>query len=167
MVGVGDGDESVVADFLLAVDLLPFDDADKPSANSDSWESWLIHEQEHVDGITVGRKGLREEAEVVRENHAGGQNFFEGEDALIGIEGKLVAAAGGGFDDDLEEAAFLVDGLEAGWIGESFHVRPDVESESGVVWRRNEVGRSGCEEAVGPIWTWPERWVGTFRRRLS
>jgi hypothetical protein len=39
----------------------------------------------------------------------GGAGSFE--DALIGIAGKLVAAAGWGFDDDLEEAVFLSMGL--------------------------------------------------------
>jgi hypothetical protein len=127
VVGVGDGDESVIANFLFTIQLFAFADTAKAGANGDSGEGGLIHEQEHVDGITVGRKGLRKEAEVVGEDHAGGKHFFEGEDALMGIEGKFGAAAGGGFDDDLKEAVFLVDGLEAGWIGESFHVRPDVE----------------------------------------
>lgn len=121
VVGIGDGDEAVVADFLFAVELFALDYADQASAYGDSREGGFIHKQQDVDGVAVGRDGLGYETEIPGEDHSGGKNRLEGEDALFGIVGKFVAASGGGFDDDLEEIVFLVDGLEAGGVGKGFH----------------------------------------------
>jgi len=61
--------------------------------------------------------------------HAGGESGFEDEDFLFFVEAVLVAAAFGGFDDDLEKlvvgfgaggafGAFLGEGLELCGVGE-------------------------------------------------
>ena len=107
VVGLGDGDEAVVADAFFAVDLLAADDADEARGDEAARESGLVHEKENVDGIAVVGEGAGEEAEVVGKDHAGGESVFEGEDFLVGVEAEFVAAALGGFDDDLDPALEL------------------------------------------------------------
>jgi hypothetical protein len=112
VVCVGNRDEAVVSDALLAVDLLTFDDSDEAGGNENAGEGWLIHENEDVDGVAVSGDGAGEESEVVGEGHAGGKDGFEREDMLIGVKGELVAADTWGFDDDLEEIVLFIDGFE-------------------------------------------------------
>src|ERR1700733_3547511 len=110
VVGLGDGDEAVVADALLAVDLFAADNTDKAGADETAGEGGFVHEKEDVDGIAVVGESAGEETEVVGEGHAGGENLLEREDLLVGVEAIFVAASLGSFNDDLKDAIF-VDGL--------------------------------------------------------
>ena len=110
VVGLRDGDEPVVADALLAVDLFAADNTDKAGADETAGEGGLVHEKEDVDGIAVVGESAGEETEVVGEGHAGGENLLEREDLLVGVEAIFVAASLGSFNDDLKDAIF-VDGL--------------------------------------------------------
>ena len=128
--GVGYGDEAIVPDGLLLVGLLAFDDADEAGHEGAAGEGGFVHEDEDVDGVAVVCEGAGEEAEVVGEDHAGGEGGFENEDLLEVVEAVFVAAAFGGFDDDLEKlvaglsdaggalGAFFGEGLEPGWVDE-------------------------------------------------
>jgi hypothetical protein len=60
VIGIGDSDEAVVADSLLPVELLTFDDTDEASADRDAREGGFVHEEQDVDGIAIGREGARE-----------------------------------------------------------------------------------------------------------
>ena len=118
MVGFCDGNQAVVADFLFSVELFSLNHSDEAGSHRATGVSGFVHQQQDIDGIAVGRDGSRQEAEVVGEDHACRQDFFECEDTLIGIVGEFVAAMSRRFDDDLEEVVFLHERLQAGWIGE-------------------------------------------------
>jgi len=128
VVGIGDGNEPVVADALLAVDLFAFDDSDETRRDEDTGEGGFVHEDEDVDGVAIAGEGAGEESEVVGEGHAGGEDLLEREDVLRGIECELVAAEAWGFDDDLEEIVLFVDGLELDRVGEGVLFRHGVSS---------------------------------------
>ena len=108
--------------------LLAFDDADEAGHEGAAGEGGFVHENEDVDGVAVVGEGAGEEAEVVGEDHAGGESGFEDEDLLDVVETVFVAAAFGGFDDDLEKlvadlgdaggglGAFFGEGLEFGGV---------------------------------------------------
>ena len=53
MVRFGYGDKPVVADFVRALELLPFNDPDKARFDGASWKRWFIHEKQNVDGIAI------------------------------------------------------------------------------------------------------------------
>src|SRR4029077_16428271 len=97
-----DGDETIVADRLFAIDLFSLDDPNKPRAHRNAWECGFIHEKKDVDRIAVWSQGLRKEAKVVWECHSRRENSFEGEDILLVVVGKFVAAALWRFDNDLK-----------------------------------------------------------------
>jgi hypothetical protein len=119
MVFFGDGKQTVIADLFLAVELFSLDDSDESGANGNTRVCRLVHQQEHVNGITVGGKRSRQKAEVVGEGHPGRENFVEREDALVGIEGELVAARFGRFDNDLEAAVMFVNWLQVCRVSEA------------------------------------------------
>ena len=126
--GVGDGDEAVVAIGFAVFGLFGFHDAEEADEDGAAGEDGFVHEDEDVEGVAVAADGLGDEAEVVGEDHAGGEGGFEEKDVLFLVEGVFVAAAAGGFDDDLDEggvgllgagggfAGLLLEGLELGGI---------------------------------------------------
>ena len=77
VIGLGDGYEAVVANPLLALKLFTFDDANKPGKQETAREGWLVHQDEHVDGIAVVGDGAGQEAEVVGKGHSSGENFLQ------------------------------------------------------------------------------------------
>jgi hypothetical protein len=99
--------------------LLAFNDADETGAYGHAGEGGLIDEQEDIDGVTVRRDGAGQKTEVVGETHAGWKDRLDRGDLLVGIECKLVAAALGCFDDDLEETVLPIDWFEPGGIGQA------------------------------------------------
>src|ERR1700728_946358 len=120
MVGFGDSQQAVVPNLLFAVQLFAFNDADEAGTHGNAGKSRLVHQQQDIEGVAVRCKGPGQKTEVVREAHACRQNRLDGKDSLLGIEGKLVAAALGGFNDDEEEAVLFIDGLELGRVGQTF-----------------------------------------------
>lgn len=101
MVGFGDGDQAVVPNFIFSVELFSLNHSDETGSHCATGVSGFVHQQQDIDGIAVGRNGARQEAEVIGEDHARGQDFFECEDTLIGIIGEFIAAVSRRFDDDL------------------------------------------------------------------
>ena len=81
----------------------------------------LIHQDQHIGGIAVFGFGGRNEAEVVRESHAGRQNLFQLENFLLIIEGEFITTPFGSFDDDLNEIfVFEITRGENAGVGKAF-----------------------------------------------
>src|ERR1035437_4809226 len=100
--------QAVVANLFFPLQLLTFDDTDEARTHHDAGKGRLIHEQQHIDRVAIGRERLRKKAEVVGKYHARGQNLFEGKDSLFWIVGKLVAASLRGLNNDLKDIAVLL-----------------------------------------------------------
>ena len=110
MVHFRDSQQTIVANLLPSVcspSMMPMRRAD-----GDAGERGFIHQKQNVDGVAVGSKRFGQEPEVIREAHAGGENFLNGEDVLFYIEGEFVTAGFGSFDDDLDNSVALVHRLE-------------------------------------------------------
>ena len=61
--------------------------------------------------VAIVGQGTGEKAEVVGEDHTGGEDFLREKISWSGWRAEFVPAALGGFDDYLKHAVFLVDGL--------------------------------------------------------
>ena len=111
-----DGDQAIVADLLLSIELFAFQDADKARWHQAAGKGGHIHEQEDVDGIAIGRESSGQEAKIVRKDHAFGKDFAQGEDPLLGIVAVFVAAGLRRLDDDLK--GVIAARVERGGVGE-------------------------------------------------
>ena len=102
MVHLGNGKQSIIANLLLSVGLLAFDDADQAGADSDAGEGRFIHEKQDVDRVAVRAEGPGQESEVVREAHASRKTAFTVKMFCSTSKAEFVATALGGFNDDLD-----------------------------------------------------------------
>src|ERR1700756_5049382 len=109
MAQLGDGDQAIVADLLLSVELFTLHDADEARRHETAGKRRDIHQQENVDGVAICGESPRENNKVVRKDHTFRENLAEGKDSLSRIVTVLVPVALRGFDDDLE-------GLIASWV---------------------------------------------------
>jgi hypothetical protein len=132
-----DGQDAVVAHkIFFRVALFALDHADDAALQDTAGEGRLVHKDENVERVAIGRPGGGDEAEVVRKRHSGGEDLLQFEDMIVGVQGKFVAAAFGSFDDYAQEVFMARDeGIEAGWIGEAFRFA-FAQGVSSVLWMR-------------------------------
>lgn len=73
----GDGQEAVVTDRFFAVfpGLFRFDAANDATFDHDARETVEFGNDDHVEGIAIFTLGIRDKAEVIRKDHAGGKYF--------------------------------------------------------------------------------------------
>ncbi len=117
MIGLRDGDEAVIADTLLPVELFALEDPDKPGGHGATRKGRLIHQQQDIDGVAIGREFAWQKSEVVRKTHTRWQNLGERKDLLLGIESIFVTAALRCLDDDLQSSILFMDWLQSGRVG--------------------------------------------------
>src|SRR5581483_530785 len=84
---------AVVALLVFPGALLSLDDTYRATLHYAAWKRGFVHEDEHVYRIAVVREGRRRKSKVVWKLHPGRQDFLQFENALLRIEGELVATA--------------------------------------------------------------------------
>ena len=67
-----DGDDAVIARFLLFLELFAFNDSNETALEHTARKSGLVHEHQYVYGIAVVGQSRGNEPEVIGEGHAGG-----------------------------------------------------------------------------------------------
>src|SRR5580704_253448 len=116
VIGLGDRQQAIVANLVLPVELLAFDDTNQTGAHHHARVGRFIHQQQDVDGIAVLGKGSRQEAKVIGEGHTCRKDLAQSKHALVGVERELVSASLGSLDNDLQNPVRLFHWLEHGWI---------------------------------------------------
>ena len=97
----GDRDQAIVANRFVTFGLLSFDYPNQPRRYQATREGGLIHERQHVEGITIFATRRRHEAEIKRKDRAEGKDAAESEKSQFRIEIELVSAAFGRFDHNV------------------------------------------------------------------
>lgn len=100
----GDGDQTIVPLGFALLGLLGLDDAEQPRPDQTSAERRLVHEDKHVQGITIAAPGIRNKPEVIGKNGACRQDTAQFEEQAFLVPGEFVPASLGGVDDDVEIA---------------------------------------------------------------
>src|ERR1700761_4464387 len=95
-----DRDYPIVTLGLFLIALFAFDHADEATRELAARESWLIHQDQYVQGITIAPKGRGHKTKVVGEVHAGRQYLTQGKYPLLRVIGIFVATALRGLDND-------------------------------------------------------------------
>lgn len=104
----GDGEQSVVALGFGFLGLLGIKAADEPRRDEAADEGWLVHQDQHVDGVTVVGFSRGHGTEVVREKRACGQHAAQLVQPMLLVPLELVPATLGRIDDDMERIGVVL-----------------------------------------------------------
>jgi hypothetical protein len=67
----------------------------------------FVHQHQDIDGIAVVGFGRGNETEIVRKRHSRRQNLLQFENVIVRIEGELVPASFGSFDNNPKQSVCL------------------------------------------------------------
>jgi len=96
-------DESVIGDRAAFLGLARDDHSDQAGRDEATWKCRLVHDDDHVERVTVFPSSARYRAEIVWKDMSCRQYTRELEAAQRFVELELVTAATGCVDDDVDE----------------------------------------------------------------